>query len=438
MHFDTLLAHTHGYTARAIRHLCTFLTLLFGAMQFTSSLASAAGPQTVQCFEEGCVAHAVVTGSLTQVPVCPLPVSSDCTLEGDLGWRVDPNWTDYLVPVGEWKVAGCSIENWTNISNPPWIIPVSATFAGPVRTDEPEGSCYPYQSPCVNGHLHLYAPFGNGWALTDSLDNAGAVAGSMTLIGVPYEPPVNSYGQCTGSVTESPGVQYPDPNFTPSILTKLGDGSSQATGTTHWITLPGDGYCYPPTPQSFDITWSWDVTVFPSCDDTGIDSSCCNGNVDPVYISTTPTYKFAALSLLQAEQNFKFRIPRRRIGAMTLWDWNAEYKLDADGLVSCNSKVTIKTKVETPEWTNVGRRSDAVQEEWSRFLGATWVHEGGHISLVEKHFAKVLEKIIGLTPKAATVVLQDIGKALQDESDQYDRATGYGKTQGAVLDTNIE
>jgi hypothetical protein len=38
---------------------------------------------------------------------------------------------------------------------------------------------------------------------------------------------------------------------------------------------------------------------------------------------------------------------------------------------------------------------------------------------------------------AAQKILNDMGKALQDINDKYDKDTGHGATEGAILDTSI-
>jgi predicted secreted Zn-dependent protease len=98
--------------------------------------------------------------------------------------------------------------------------------------------------------------------------------------------------------------------------------------------------------------------------------------------------------------------------------------------------------------------SKAAKDEWDRFLGAVTTHENGHIDSYENELKAVNKEIESLrgngngdTEKAATKAALDdlktqLGKfnltdRLNKNAAAYDKKTGHGKTQKAVLDTSI-
>lgn len=98
--------------------------------------------------------------------------------------------------------------------------------------------------------------------------------------------------------------------------------------------------------------------------------------------------------------------------------------------------------------------SKAAKDEWDRFLGAVSTHEDGHVDSYEVELKAVVKEIEALrgngkgdTEKAAVKAALDDLKTqlgsinlttrLNKNAAEYDKKTGHGKTQKAVLDTSI-
>jgi probable HAF family extracellular repeat protein len=160
----------------------------------------------------------------------------------------------------------------------------------------------------------------------------------------------------------------------------------------------------------------------------------------PTYTLRNLVYKFKASSLQGALSKFKFSDEEtgKPFAAETRWEYKSQFKLDKNGLVDCRTKVTVKIKKEMPQWTNIRRRSAAVQAEWGRFLDVLGIHEQGHVDLIHQHFDGVLSKIVGKKPATAKAILEDINTELKRATNQYDDDTQHGETQGAKLDTTIQ
>ena len=125
--------------------------------------------------------------------------------------------------------------------------------------------------------------------------------------------------------------------------------------------------------------------------------------------------------------------------------WQQGGRYYASGVLS---SVTIHhgCYLDLPRWTNVRMRSQAVQQEWTRYLQRLEVHERGHVSLVtpalewrqfqfslaapcasKTDAARALEQ--AFLPQVTAVAAQLILQA----SARYDQNTRHGASQGAQL-----
>jgi len=123
--------------------------------------------------------------------------------------------------------------------------------------------------------------------------------------------------------------------------------------------------------------------------------------------------------------------------------------------------VTIATAKELPNWTDINNAPcPEIKAGWNRFIAAANVHEDGHITIVNDWKTNDLPGYIsrakaltadgtGTTQAAADAdaeaklqqKLDDLGQEaidnLQAKSEDYDKTTSHGATQGALLNTNI-
>ncbi|WP_088891747.1 DUF922 domain-containing Zn-dependent protease [Leptolyngbya ohadii] len=129
--------------------------------------------------------------------------------------------------------------------------------------------------------------------------------------------------------------------------------------------------------------------------------------------------------------------------ALTHWhiQWNFRFNRTRN---SCSARA-VNTRLDVtftmPQWKAAQPISSALQSEWDEYMKALTLHEDGHKKNGVEAAQAVLQALKQLPPYSNC---RDLEKAAQQTADRiitahnqrdidYDRATGHGRTQGAVF-----
>jgi Bacterial protein of unknown function (DUF922) len=100
--------------------------------------------------------------------------------------------------------------------------------------------------------------------------------------------------------------------------------------------------------------------------------------------------------------------------------------------------ITLPITVDLPRWTRLAQAGPNSRAEWQRMLDALRDHENNHVSIFRRHFDDALGRSMLNRSKSSARQVFDAAKAnAKDESQQYDAATNYGRTEGVYLDVGI-
>jgi hypothetical protein len=99
--------------------------------------------------------------------------------------------------------------------------------------------------------------------------------------------------------------------------------------------------------------------------------------------------------------------------------------------------LTMTLTIDMPVWSTVGRRPQAEQDEWARFLRALRVHEDGHIAIFRREAPKTYDKLLTTRPGTIEAVLERERLRIVALSDAYDVRTGHGTTQQTPHGTTV-
>ena len=133
----------------------------------------------------------------------------------------------------------------------------------------------------------------------------------------------------------------------------------------------------------------------------------------------------------------------QRVWGMCTWKITWSYAA-AGGAGKCGlQKLSMKVEavIDLPRWTNRGSGPPALQAEWDRFIVALRQHEDGHKDNGVRAANDLAGRLRALPPEkdcaALDAKIRAVGERVIAEhrlADQaYDRSTGHGATQGAVL-----
>lgn len=171
-------------------------------------------------------------------------------------------------------------------------------------------------------------------------------------------------------------------------------------------------------------------------------------NADDGFSTTTKqtTYVLQSNSVEKLVAEMKQKGPTddgKRFFAKTDWQirWNYEYDRENGGFVITKLSVRADITYRMPQRVLPAGTSDALAEKWARFLAALTLHEEGHAQIATTNAKALHEKLRshGPFPNAQELekfVKTEGGKCLQKartEEVEYDRRTGHGATQGALL-----
>ena len=127
-------------------------------------------------------------------------------------------------------------------------------------------------------------------------------------------------------------------------------------------------------------------------------------------------------------------------------DWSYGTSADGQACTITNPAVGLHVTTLFPKWVPGPHASSSLASKWSTFITHLYTHEDGHAALAKQYAADMYSYLSGLsTGYACAPPKQAIDAHLQDEIAQlntanasYDRQTGNGKTQGVVIDFNIQ
>jgi len=91
--------------------------------------------------------------------------------------------------------------------------------------------------------------------------------------------------------------------------------------------------------------------------------------------------------------------------------------------------LTVRLTIDMPEWTEVGQRPQAEQDEWNRFLRAVRGHEDGHIEIFRREAPKSYRRLLRARPGTINDVRTAEETRIEALSDAYDHRTDHGRRQ---------
>ena len=120
---------------------------------------------------------------------------------------------------------------------------------------------------------------------------------------------------------------------------------------------------------------------------------------------------------------------------------NLKYRQEAPGNCPMNeARIDVEIVTSLPRWHPPAEASDDLRRRWQDFDRAIRLHEHGHHEFAEQEAKELSAALQALKVErcedmnaAAQKANDRIAKKYQDLNDDYDKKTGHGKTQGAVL-----
>jgi len=103
--------------------------------------------------------------------------------------------------------------------------------------------------------------------------------------------------------------------------------------------------------------------------------------------------------------------------------------------------ITVGATIDLPKWINRDGAQEGVRARWDRFAAALRVHEDGHKDIGVKAAHDLAGRLRALPPAKTCAELDRNISELSDrvlseyrlQDQAYDRSTGNGATQGALL-----
>ena len=127
----------------------------------------------------------------------------------------------------------------------------------------------------------------------------------------------------------------------------------------------------------------------------------------------------------------------------TQWDlsWDYGYDRSAQACVADAFTVTVQIAIRYPKWVRNDDAPSALAAKWEVYQQNLVLHETGHRDMVLAAAADLSSAVENLPPAATCDALDREVRALargriqqlRQEGRDYDRTTGHGLTQGAIL-----
>lgn len=150
---------------------------------------------------------------------------------------------------------------------------------------------------------------------------------------------------------------------------------------------------------------------------------------------TLKTYTIFGNTLEEVQKNFKFIEDGEKYASETRSKISYTYE-ESRGKIK-KVDFSVETEVEYPIWPAVDRQSRPVQNEWRRFIAATFIHEKGHV-LIGLRIKQTKNRYIGLGIERAVQQINSAIENVHKENERYDFETRHGKEQGAELNVKIK
>jgi predicted secreted Zn-dependent protease len=170
------------------------------------------------------------------------------------------------------------------------------------------------------------------------------------------------------------------------------------------------------------------------------------GSAQNTLIWTTNYYPVSGTTLSEVQQSLRHSRPwkdKSNVDGLTDWHINWEFNVapTADGC-RCRSFITRTTiTITLPRWSPSTNTPAPFQRAWDRYVTALGQHEAGHAQMALGAVAEQHKRIKELGPASDCDALKksidDLARRIVEDytkrDAEYDRRTGHGATQGAVL-----
>lgn len=151
----------------------------------------------------------------------------------------------------------------------------------------------------------------------------------------------------------------------------------------------------------------------------------------------------ATLLAGQIEQKGPPAADGKRKPALTKWNIQWKFRHAQEG-VSCAMKeaaVLVGVAQTLPRWRGEAQSAGALKARWLKFVEAVKRHEDRHKDHAVRAGAEIEAALLAVKPhsncedlaRSANAAAEEIVRKFQKLDEDYDRDTGFGRTQGAAL-----
>ena len=132
----------------------------------------------------------------------------------------------------------------------------------------------------------------------------------------------------------------------------------------------------------------------------------------------------------------------RPVWGQTQWRMNWKFKHDvASGCRIGSFTITVSARMKMPDWLDRAKAPPELQGKWDSFYRALRIHEDGHRDNGIRAANDLARRLRGMEAnrdcEALNGAIANTGRRITGEyqlvDEAYDRSTGHGVTQGAVL-----
>lgn len=118
--------------------------------------------------------------------------------------------------------------------------------------------------------------------------------------------------------------------------------------------------------------------------------------------------------------------------AATTWQYRIRFRNGADGQCQpTTAEVTVEITVTMPDLLDPEHLDRDDTRAWQNYMAALEIHEGNHVRIVN-HGAERMQSAMRAAPScdAMRVAVQEFGEGITAASEEYDRRTRHGATEG--------